>query len=93
MMIAIPKQHPVSPAEKAHLCASFGIELYILETLSSAISNKRNIMSFCHRVLEGYEMLMLNDFAVHLMFVINRFRLQRWERNPTSGNHGRAGSV
>ena len=40
MMVAIPVQHSVSPAEKAHLDIAFRVELYVLKSSSGTVRHK-----------------------------------------------------
>ena len=65
---------------------AFGIELNKLHPVRCEEGHERNKMGFCHRVVDGNEMLILHFFDGNMVIGIWLFRLQGRQDNAATAN-------
>ena len=93
VVVAIPIQHPMPPAEKTHGNTAFRIKLYDFKTFPGTIRHKRQIMPFGHGMPRRNKDFIFNFFALDLVRRIRLFPLQRRQRHTAAGNHSRTGRM
>lgn len=82
-MVAIPEKGTMASTKEVGLCVSLWIEFHEIKSVVCAIRCKRYIMIFCHGMLKGNHMFLVDNFTRRLMLVICVFGFQWWKGNST----------
>lgn len=90
MVVAVPVEPAVAAAatKKAGFGVAFGIELDALKAAAGAVGDEGNVVVFCHGVINGDVILVLDVLDAGGVGVIRRFRLERRQGDATAGHHG-----
>ena len=87
-MVAVDVEVASAVELEASFGVAFGVELDELYPIRGEEGHERNKMCFCHRVVDGNEMLVLHLFDGNTVIGIGGFRLQGWQDNATTANEG-----
>lgn len=89
-MVAVPVEPAVAAAapEKAGFGVAFGIELDGFKAATGAVGDEGNVVVFCHWVINGDVILVLDVLDAGGVGVVGRFRFQRRQGDAAAGNHG-----
>ena len=93
VVVAIPEKGTMASTKEVGLCVSLWIEFHEIKSVVCAIRCKRYIMIFCHGMLKGNHMFLVDNFTRRLMLVICVFGFQWWKGNSTAGNHSWSGRM
>lgn len=85
MAIAIPIQYAVSSDKESGLCVPLWVEFHDFKSPVRAISHKRNIVFFRHRMRQRNTILVLQPLALHEMAVVFRFYFQGRQPDSAAG--------
>ena len=76
----------MSTDKKAGLRIALRIKFDHIEPITRNAGYKGNIMTFCHRMIDGNIVLVLYNFILYSVRFIGLLGFQGWERNTTAGN-------
>ena len=76
--VAVPVEESVAPELKTGLGISFRIQLDHLNPVTGDKGNEGNVVLFCHRVADGYKMLVFHRLNLKGMFLLRILRLHWW---------------
>lgn len=90
VVVAVPVEPAVAAAapEKAGFGVAFGIELDGFKAATGAVGDEGNVVVFCHWVINGDVILVLDVLDAGGVGVVGRFRFQRRQGDAAAGNHG-----
>lgn len=90
VVVAVPVEPAVAAAatKKAGFGVSFGVELDALKAAAGAVGDEGNVVVFCHGVIDGNVVFVLDVLDAGGVGVIGRFGFQRRQGDAAAGNHG-----
>ena len=65
MFVAIDVQIPGHTDIESSLCITLGVELYKVKGIGGNIGEERNVVLFCHRMVNGDEKFILHTFHIN----------------------------
>lgn len=88
VVVAVDVEEASAVELEASFGVAFGVELDKLHPVRCEEGRERNKMGFCHRVVDGNEMLVLHFFDGNTVICIGLFCLQGWQDNAATANEG-----
>ena len=73
---------------KAGFGVAFGVKFYKLNAVRCEMGDERNIMTFCHGMVDGYEMFIFHIFDCYAVVVVCFFCFKGRQDNSAPAYNG-----